>query len=126
MNKIFVIILFLNTIFSKPLEWSFEKEFALQKDESIFAEVSMPSGAKNFSMHWTLFKKDGIVILLKYDGFMHQFILYPDYQRNTFILNLDNTGGKITPKLFLIFKSFEQKKAYFWIGTQGDVNFLTK
>ncbi|WP_104697874.1 MULTISPECIES: hypothetical protein [unclassified Helicobacter] len=124
MNKIFVIILLCVLAFSKPIEWSFEQEFSLQKDELMLAKVSILDSTKELAMRWTLFKKEGIVVLLKYDGFNHQFILYPDYQRNQFVLKLEDFGSLKDSKLVLVFKYFEDKKAHFWIGIQGDASFL--
>lgn len=126
MNKIILVIFILNLHFllTKPIEWSFEKDLVLQKEQKVVAKVAVGSDMKNFSMHWTLFKKEGIVILLKYDGFMHQFILYPDYQRNSFVLKLQDNENFKDSKMVLIFKEFKDKQAYFWIGIQGNAEFF--
>lgn len=124
MNKIVFIVLMLSLLISKPIEWNFEKNFALQKEEKVVAKVAIGSEMKNFSMRWTLFKKEGLVILLKYDNFIHQFILYPDYQRNTFVLKLQDNGSFEDSKMVLVFKEFKDKQAYFWIGIQGNAEFF--
>lgn len=124
MNKIFVIILFCVFVFSKPIEWSFEQDLSLKKDELMLAKVSILGSTKDLTMRWTLFKKGGVVVLLKYDGFNHQFILYPDYQRNQFMLKLGELDPLNDSRMVLIFKSFEDKQANFWIGIQGDATFL--
>ncbi len=126
MNKIFAIILLLNLLYSKPVAWSFEQELELQKDEMLTAAVSHAAVTKDFSMRWTLLKKDGIVVLLQYDGFVHQVMLYPDINRNRFILKLENTGDQEDSNLMLVFKSFENQSAKFWLGVQGNVDFAMR
>lgn len=120
MNRIFAIILLLEFLYSKPIEWSFQKDLSLKKDEIVFAKVSTTQTSRDLTMRWTLFKKDGVVVILKYDGFVHQFILYPDFGRNSFVLRLEEGGDMKLLKI--IFKSFENKMANFWFGVQGDVS----
>ena len=121
MNKIFAIILLLSFLWGKPTEWSFEQNLALQKDELFTASITTGENPRDFSLRWTLFKKDGVVMLLKYDGFVRQFILYPDIQRNSFVLRLD--GAREDSALRVVFKGFEDGVANFWLGVEGDALF---
>lgn len=125
MNKkiIFLSFVFFYCLYATPVDWGSEQEIVLKKDEVASAKVYTNRSVKNFTMRWTLLKKDGIVILLKYDNFPYQFILYLDYQRNQYNLLLD---GSDNSKLVILYKDFDfsSRSAKFWLGVQGQADFV--
>lgn len=124
MNRVIYFLFFSFLVFAKPIEWNFDRDFSLKKDEIISAKVATSGGNKDFMMRWTLFKKDGVVVLVKYDDFPYQFILYPDYQRNRFNLRLE--AGNEESRLMIVFHGFdkENKKAKFWLGVEGQADLV--
>ncbi|MCE3037287.1 hypothetical protein LW135_05510 [Helicobacter sp. faydin-H20] len=125
MNKkfIFLSFVFFYCLYATPVDWGSEQEIVLKKDEMVSAKVYANRSVKNFTMRWTLLKKDGIVVLLKYDDFPYQFILYLDYQRNRYDLLLD---GSDNSRLVILYKDFDfsSRNAKFWLGVQGQADFV--
>ncbi|CBG40520.1 hypothetical protein [Helicobacter mustelae] len=120
MNKFLLFLSCVGMLLSN--DWNFDQEFLLKKDEVVSGRVMTSGGEKALSLRWTLFKKDGLVLLLKYDHFPHQFILYKDLSRDRYILNLDQSGDK--NHLVLQFRGFEDRRAKIWLGVQGNVDFV--
>ncbi|WP_052062551.1 hypothetical protein [Helicobacter saguini] len=95
----FAILFFLNFAFAKVIEPSFELDFDLKKDEVLRAVVSASkdsqtiSEEKNFTLRWTLYRNQGLVVLVRYDNYPYQFMLYKDFRLNSWNLNLLDTQG---------------------------------
>lgn len=82
-----------------------ELDLDLKKDEVVYATISASkdsqsmSATKNFTLRWTLYRNQGLVVLMRYDNYPYQFILYKDYRLNSFTLNLlDPQGVNRSPK----------------------------
>ncbi len=110
-------------LFSREIEWSFSKTFDLKKDELIIARVSGNGIDKPLILRWTLYKKEGLVMLLKYDNIPYQFILYPYEDRKSFRLNLDSQNLPNHNELLIVFEGFIEARAKIKFLVQGDVNF---
>ncbi|WP_104749522.1 hypothetical protein [Helicobacter cynogastricus] len=113
MNRLFVIVIVLAQM---AMAKSLDKILDLKKDQIYRGELQLGKFKKPLSLRWTLFKDGGLVVLLKCNGFPYQFILYPDFQRDTFRLDLfkeviqtqSSEGIDPTPPYFaLTFKKFD-------------------
>ena len=125
MNKpLIFFFLFLSLSFSKPLEWTIQRSVVLEKDQVVSAKVSGAGIQKNLSIRWTLYKKDGLVILLKYDSIPYQFILYKDYQRNRYLFDLDGQDHIKKGNLMIVFEDFKDKKATLKLLVSGDISLM--
>lgn len=107
-NKLLLKLLFLfSFLYSKG--FIYEKEISLKKDQEFRLSIETFNISKNLIFKWTLFKNDGIVILLKYDHFPYQFILYKNYNLNAFKLNLDGLqGSNSSNELKIYFKDITE------------------
>lgn len=109
MSRFLLIFLFIINLFASAPNWDFKEEIKLKKDE--FYEKVIEDGVrkKRFYFRWTLFKNEGLVVHLNYDGFNHQFILYKHYGLNSFKLNLlpKYHYEKESSFLYLIFKDID-------------------
>ncbi len=90
--------------------WKYQGELELKKDEVYKMAFKQKAQIKELFFRWTLYKNEGLVMHLKYDGFVHQFILYRDFQRSTFKLPLFAPEPKALsfPYLWLVFKDFRR------------------
>ncbi len=95
---------------------SLDKLLDLKKDQVYRGELQLGKFKKPLSLRWTLYKDGGLVVHLKCNNFPYQFILYPDFQRDTFRLDLfkevvqAHTSQSVdpTPPYFaLTFKKFD-------------------
>ncbi|WP_235852988.1 MULTISPECIES: hypothetical protein [Helicobacter] len=95
---------------------SLDKLLDLKKDQVYRGELQLGTFKKPLSLRWTLFKDGGLVVHLKCNNFPYQFILYLDFQRDTFRLDLfkevaqshTSEGTDPTPPYFaLSFKKFD-------------------
>lgn len=151
--KIFALFFFFNFLYAKVFEPSFELDFELKKDEVLKAVVSASkdssasvsssgsattqggaiSEEKNFTLRWTLYRNKGLVVLVRYDNYPYQFILYKDYRLNSWNLNLLDTQGVNRalnqPQLKIYFMDIkdpfndEKTIAHLRIVGYGDVTF---
>lgn len=129
MNKIFIFFVLSVFVFAKAPLWSTDKNIVLKKDQIYEGKVYQGHLEKPLKFRWTLYKNFGLVVLLNYDKFPYQFILYKDYQRDTFKLKLfDSHSISEVPYLYLSFKDFDEKNntASLWLGISGDAHFLGK
>lgn len=100
-QRLYIIILFSFTsmLFAKVNPPSFQVDLDLKKDEVVYASIyatkdSQSSGQeKDFSLRWTLYRNEGLVVLVRYDKYPYQFILYKDYRLNSWNLNLLDPQG---------------------------------
>lgn len=101
--------------------WTWEKELTLEKEQEYKAHFQVGEVQKELLFRWTLYKNEGLVMHIRYDKFNHQVILYTDYQRNAYRLALGRgeSNKKDLPWLFIYFKDFQEKKAYFKLYTEG-------
>lgn len=130
MNKVFIFLFFSAVVFAKTPIWSMSKNITLKKDEVYQGEVFQDQLQKSISLRWTLYKNYGLVVLVNYDKFPYQTILYKDVQKDTFKLELFRAiyGTKEAAFLYLTFRNFDEKshQASLWLGILGDAQFLLK
>ncbi|PAF41654.1 hypothetical protein [Helicobacter sp. 11S02596-1] len=131
MNKFIYLFIFATffvpPIFAKSPIWSFDQNIVLKKDQFYKGMVYQDTLEKPLSLRWTLYKNFGLVVHLNYDSFPYQFILYRDYQRDTFKLELFGNDEKSKNSyLYISFRDFNQKDgtASLWLGISGEAQFL--
>ena len=109
MSKFLLIILFCINLFSSTPNWNSKETIYLTKDEFYQKIIEEGVRKKRLYFRWTLFKNEGLVIHLNYDGFNHQFILYKHYGLNRFKLNLlpKYNYEKESSFMLLIFKDID-------------------
>lgn len=88
MRLIFCLLLTLTFAFAKMPDWKMERFLELQKDEFYRVGFTINNEQKTLSLRWTLHKNEGLVMHLNYDRFPHQFILYRDYKRACYKVEL--------------------------------------
>ncbi|STQ86563.1 hypothetical protein LS73_003650 [Helicobacter muridarum] len=79
---------------------SLKLDIDLKKDQILKASISASknsngdvSNPKQFTLRWTLYRNEGLVVLVRYDNYPYQFILYKQYMTNVWKLNLLDTQG---------------------------------
>ncbi|MFC3868265.1 hypothetical protein [Helicobacter equorum] len=102
---------------TQPL-WMWHRDLMLAKEQNYRAKIVLEQTQKPFSMRWTLYKNYGLVMHIAYDSFRYQVILYRDYQRSDFVLDLGN--AEQSPKLHIFFKDFSDKKALLHLYIEGN------
>ncbi|MDO7253585.1 hypothetical protein [Helicobacter cappadocius] len=129
MNKIFIFFVLSSFLFGKSPIWNTSENIVLKKDEVYSGVIYEGHLEKPLFFRWTLYKNHGLVVYLNYDKFPYQFILYQDYQRETFKLLLfgKNVANSFS-YLYLSFKDFDEKNntASLWLGVSGDAQFFHK
>lgn len=94
-----------------PGYWSASGLVTLQKDQLHELKLASADPKKKVRFRWTLYKNEGLVMHLSYDGFVHQFVLYRDYQRSAFKLPLLPRSSELgeAPYLMLVFKNYSRR-----------------
>ena len=99
------------------LEFKEVKIIKLKKDEEKKILVKYATNTKLFTLRWTLYKNNGLVVFHSYDKYVFQNVLYKRYKNRFFKQELKSRGGDIynTPYLLVKFKEFnyETREATF-------------
>lgn len=98
----------------------FAEEITLGKDEIYSTTINGDTREKKLFFKWVLYKNSGLSVILNYDKFNYHFILYKEFYKNSFMLNLDGnsfTGHKKGNFLYLKFEEFKDNKAKFNLYT---------
>lgn len=142
----YIAILFLASIFlgnvfchAKAIPATMQLDLDLKKDEVVSATISATKDSqsfsveKHFTLRWTLYRNEGLVVLVNYDKFPYQFMLYKDYRLNSWVLNLLDPQGISRdinqPKLRIVFVGIddpfndEKTVAHLRIYGFGDMDF---
>ncbi|WP_300367703.1 hypothetical protein [Hydrogenimonas sp.] len=96
--------------------WSHYDTFALKKDQIQHIQINANEKTHWLAFRWTLYKNGGLVMHVVYDGHRFQPLLYSDYKRDTFRIDLFSRPDDASPMQFetpfalLIFKAFDEKK----------------
>ncbi|NPA81933.1 MAG: hypothetical protein GXO31_04940 [Epsilonproteobacteria bacterium] len=97
------------------VDWDYTHSFYLKKDQ--IARVKVDKGlsyklAGELFFRWTLFVNEGLVVLLKYEGFPHQYVLYKKWGRDTIRLVIDKKPSKewLESYLLIKFEDFDPKR----------------
>ncbi len=115
MNRVFFILLFAVSLWA--IEWEYTYTFRLKKDETAkilvhknFEKPSKLSGVMEF--RWTLYKNEGLVLLLKYEGFPHQYVLYRKNDRDFIKVSISKKPSKewLESYLLMKFEDFDEKR----------------
>lgn len=125
MNKFILFLCLLCSSLLAEAEWSSEYEVKLKRNEVHKVSLVVGMTNKEVFFHWTLFVDGGLVFLAKYDGFNHQSILYNDYKKDFFKIQLSKEGSreKQSPYVAIFFKNYDKDKqvAVFKVAVFGDV-----
>jgi hypothetical protein len=115
--KKFIALVLLASAVLQAIEWDFTKEVALSKDQYQTVLVRDEQELRVLKFRWTLFAGGGLVMHLNYNGRSSQFILYKQYKKNSYKIEIlpKLSAYKMAPVLYLQFKKFDHKtkKAYF-------------
>ncbi|AFI06247.1 hypothetical protein [Helicobacter cetorum] len=106
-------LIFLFVLRAFGLDYGIDKTLELKKDEVFKAVVEDTSShqAKEVMLYWTLYKNKGLVVIMHFNGFPHQFVLYTDYARNTYNLKVFEENFALESHLSLVFRDFKEDKA---------------
>ncbi|BEG56517.1 hypothetical protein NHP21005_02050 [Helicobacter sp. NHP21005] len=112
-------LLLASILSTKPLD----RTLTLKKDEVFSGELRLGKIKKPLSLRWTLFKDHGLVVHLNLNHFPYQFILYKDFQRNTFradifkettppqeVANNEGANNLERPYFLVTFKNFDMQR----------------
>ena len=99
------------------LEWSYEKEVVLKKDEFFSVWIKTPTEQKLLKFRWTLFRNSNLVLLKVFDKFNNQHILTEGYPRNSIKFDVGIRSDKYREKPYMLIKfdrfNYEMKEASF-------------
>ncbi len=115
LQVVFLLGLFLNSL--EASEFKEVKVIKLKKDKQQKILVNYGTYSKLFTLRWTLYKNDGLVVFHSYDKYVFQNILYLKYKNQFVKQELKSRGADIftTPYLLVKFKEFnyETREAVF-------------
>ena len=108
--------------------WSHYDTFVLKKDQLQHVRIHANHRTHRLAFRWTLFVNGGLVMHVTYDGHRFQPLLYADYKRDAFRVDLyakPNDASPLqyeTPHAFLIFRKFDEaaKKAEIELKIKSD------
>jgi len=80
--------------------WDIQFDTELKKDEISAYKIYDKVREKDFFFRWTLYINSGLVVLANYDKFPHQYILYKDYNRNSFLIPLANRRSALMVEFY--------------------------
>lgn len=127
MNKIFfasVVVMFSAfSLMSAPLQYEYQHQFALKKDEigSVWInrkEVTKKPTAKNpnneylLKVRWTLFTNNMLTLLVNYRGYSTQYVLEKKYPLSSIMIPLLPDGeNKMVVQTYarIVFADFDQR-----------------
>lgn len=91
MYKIVLVTLFYVCLFGQidKSYWQKNEIVELSKDEFFTIMLTIDGNVKkDLYFRWTLYKNESLTMHLGYDGFVHQFVLHPHYQVDSFKIPL--------------------------------------
>jgi len=113
MGKFFLLVFLATLAFALPKTyWKSQYVVELKKDEILKIEFIPKEGKKQeLTYRWTLHKDNGLVVILRYDGFVNQFVLYSEYQVDSFKQPLYPENKMHERPFFLLkFLEFDRRK----------------
>ncbi|MDK9693616.1 MAG: hypothetical protein OEL19_05150 [Sulfurimonas sp.] len=113
MKKIFVFfaLLVLSSALVSASEHKESREILLKKDEQKDIFVKYADKKKLFTLRWTLYKDDALVIFRSYDKIVAQNVLSLRHENQSFRLELMPKGGKNPQMAYLLVKFKEFKES---------------
>jgi len=116
-NFILILIISLYSTQLFALEWAYEKEITLKKDQFFSVWVKSDIEQKLLKFRWTLFKNSNLVLLKVFDKFNNQHILTEGYPRNSVRFDVGIRSEKYKQKPYMLIKfekfDFEKNEAIF-------------
>lgn len=114
MSKILLIALLPVWLFAAfPADyWLQSGSITLARDQFYTVGISKGGERKDIRFRWTLYKNEGLVMHLSYSDHVHQFILYRDYQVDSFKLKLfpkQTPAPEEEPYIRLVFNNYSRK-----------------
>lgn len=116
MSKLLGALILCVVAIAKPLD----RSVVLKKDEVYRGELWLGKFKKPVFFRWTLYKQGGLVVHLNLNRFPYQFILYPDFQRDSFRIAVfkeiavgapQSSDEGFTPPFFMLsLRKFDPKK----------------
>ena len=91
--------------------WDSQYEVTLKKDVVSEFQIIDPVRIKNFSFRWTLYINDGLVVLVNYDGYPYQFILYKGHNGSSFQIPLKKKRSFLMVEFYDF--NFQKREAKF-------------
>jgi len=113
MGKILLLFCLFELAFALPKTyWKSQYIVELKKDEVLRVKLTPKDGKpQELRYRWTLHKDDGLVVILRYDGFVNQFVLYPFYQVDSYKQFLYPETKEYQKPFFLLkFLEFDRRK----------------
>ena len=111
MRYILQVVFLCSLLFTQVYALDFKevKRFKLKKDQLKKILVNYGTHSKVFTMRWTLYKNEGLVVFHSYDKFVFQNILYLRYKNRFFKQELKSKGADLyaTPYLLVKFVAFD-------------------
>ncbi|WP_456381933.1 hypothetical protein [Hydrogenimonas sp.] len=97
-------------------DWNHYDTFVLKKDQMQHVEIHANQKRHTLAFRWTLYVGGGLVMHVDYDGRHYQPLLYRDYRRDAFRIDLFSKPDDASPLRFetpfalLIFRAFDGKR----------------
>jgi len=110
MSRFFLLLLFTVSIFAN--EFASVKQTFLKKDEEYKIVVKHAHFEKIFTLRWTLYTNEGLVLFHSYNKQVFQNILYLNTRNQSFKVYLKTKGADFyeTPYILVKFEKFDFKK----------------
>ncbi len=110
LSLLLIISLFSTQLFA--LEWKYEKEITLKKDQFFSVWVNSQHDKKLLKFRWTLFKNSNLVLLKVFDDFNTHHILSEYYSHNSIKFDVGIRSEKYRQKPYILikFERFNVKK----------------
>ena len=104
--------------------WQFHDTFVLKKDQTQHLDIHAAHKDHKLAFGWTLYAGGGLVMHVTYDGRAFEPMLYQDFRRNTFRIDLfakPNDASAMqyeTPHALLIFTAFDDARKEAWLDVK--------
>ncbi len=109
------ILLLIIPLLLVAFKWDYLHKFNLSKDDVAIIKVidRKDKSVQDLRFRWTLFTNEGLILLVKYDGFPTQYTLEKKYKQNSIKIELrdDYKDSLNRSYLLLRFKDFKSNKA---------------
>jgi len=120
MRGIAIFVILSSLLFSKY--WDSQFDITLKKDEVSTFQIFDTVRIKNLTFRWTLYINKGLVVLANFDKYPYQFMLYKDYNRDSFRLKLQKKRSFVMIEFYNFdFQKQEAKFKVLFKNIQADI-----
>ncbi len=104
--------------------WQFHDTFVLKKDQIQHLDIHAAHKDHKLAFRWTLYASGGLVMHVRYDGHAYQPMLYKDFRRHAYRIDLfakPNDASPMqyeTPHALLIFTAFDDARKEAWLDVK--------